>query len=83
MADELLEISDDNSRDYKSDTNGNLSADHEHINRSRLRIDTRKWYLCKLAPKRYGEKVSVEATGGEGGPLVVVTGVPRNDKADG
>jgi hypothetical protein len=26
------------------------------VERSRLQVDTRKWYLSKLAPKRYGEK---------------------------
>jgi hypothetical protein len=82
MFDELLEIADDSSRDYKPGANGNLSADHEHINRSRLRIDTRKWYLAKLAPKRYGDRLAVEASGADGGPLVVVTGVPRDDRSD-
>jgi hypothetical protein len=45
----------------------------EHINRSRLRVDTRKWYLSKLAPKRYGEKVDVNVGGQQdGAPLTTV-----------
>jgi hypothetical protein len=72
MADELLEIADDGSKDYKLDSHGNLVADNDHISRSRLRIDTRKWYLAKLAPKRYGEKVDLNVGGQDGSPVVTV-----------
>lgn len=37
----------------------------------RLRIDARKWVASKLAPKKYGEKSSMELTGADGGPLQV------------
>lgn len=30
------------------------------VDRSRLQVDARKWYLSKLAPKRYGEKLILE-----------------------
>jgi hypothetical protein len=73
MADQLLEIADDGSNDFTIDSNGNRVANNEHINRSRLRVDTRKWYLAKLAPKRYGDKVDVNMGGSEGGaPLITV-----------
>lgn len=29
----------------------------------RLKMDARRWYLSKMAPKRYGEKVEVEHAG--------------------
>ena len=32
----------------------------EHIQRSRLRVDTRKWVASKLLPKRYGDKQEVD-----------------------
>jgi hypothetical protein len=37
-------------------------ADHDagDVARDRLRFDARRWYLSKLAPKRYGDKVEVE-----------------------
>jgi hypothetical protein len=72
MADQLLEIADDGSGDYRLDSHGNLVVDHEHIARCRLRIDTRKWYLAKLAPKRYGDKVDVNVGGQDGGPVATV-----------
>lgn len=35
----------------------------EHVQRSRLRVDTLKWVMSKLAPKKYGEKLDVEHSG--------------------
>ena len=32
----------------------------EHVQRSKLRVDTRKWYLSKILPKKYGDKINVE-----------------------
>lgn len=63
MAEELIEISDDDSLDMAFTEEGKQYIDKEHINRSRLRVDTRKWILCKLKPKKYGEKIGVEHSG--------------------
>lgn len=41
------------------------------IQRDRLRVDTLKWLTSKIAPKLYGEKVSLEHTGEDGAPIVV------------
>lgn len=38
--------------------------------RDRLRFDARRWYLSKLAPKKYGDKVTNEHTGRDGGAIV-------------
>ena len=52
-----------------TDKDGKKTLDHEHVQRSRLRVDTRKWAAGKLAPKRYGDKV--QHTGDGGGPIRV------------
>jgi hypothetical protein len=57
MAEELMDIADDGMNDTYVDENGNLKVDTDVVARSRLRVDTRKWYASKLAPKIYGEKV--------------------------
>lgn len=61
MADELLEISDDGSNDwmlrYDEDNEG-WQANGEHLQRSRLRVDTRKWLLSKALPKLYGDRLT-------------------------
>jgi hypothetical protein len=35
-------------------------VNHENINRSRLRVDTRKWMADRLAPKKYGDRILTE-----------------------
>lgn len=55
IVDEIIEIADDTSQDTLTTNTGKVIADKEHINRSRLRIDTRKWLASKLVPKIYGK----------------------------
>ena len=64
-AEEILDIADDGSNDSTSDI-----TDHDHINRSWLRVDTRKWLLSKVLPKVYGDKL--QHTGEGGGPVSFV-----------
>jgi hypothetical protein len=63
LVDECLDIADDTSRDSLTRINAEGEeyevANTEYMNRSRLRIDTRKFLAAKLAPKLYGEKVNV------------------------
>lgn len=47
------------------------AVDSGAVNHRRLQVDTRKWYLSKLAPKRYGDRSAVEITGADGGPLLI------------
>lgn len=62
MADELLEIADDGARDYKAGPDGREVPDHDHIQRSKLRVDTRKWLLSKRLPKEFGDRIDVNAS---------------------
>ena len=60
MHDELLNIADSANQDYALDENGEpTQINHENINRSRLRVDTRKWLLARMNPKKYGDKIDV------------------------
>ena len=56
LAEEIADIADDGTNDYYVDEDGNERINGEHIQRSRLRVDTRKWIACKLLPKVYGDK---------------------------
>ena len=75
LADEILEISDDGSNDWMERTGKDQEPgwvlNGEHVQRSRLRVDSRKWFASKVAPKKYGEKVQQEVTGANGGPVQV------------
>lgn len=54
FAEEIIEISDDASGDFVQGENGK-ELDREHVQRSKLRVDSRKWLAARLAPKRWGE----------------------------
>lgn len=41
------------------------------IEHRRLQVDARKWMAGKLRPKKYGDKITQEHTGEDGGPLVI------------
>lgn len=56
LADEILEIADNAENDSTVDKDGNPIVDHENIQRSRLRVDARKWVAAKLLPRKYGDR---------------------------
>ena len=60
MAEEILEIADDSAGDELVDKDGNARANSEYIQRAKLRVDTRKWIMSKIAPRKYGEKQTVD-----------------------
>jgi hypothetical protein len=75
LADEITDIADDGSNDYTTRMRGDEEVEvvnTDHINRSRLRIDARKWFAGKVAPKKYGERSTTEITGKDGGPIEVI-----------
>lgn len=67
--DEIIEIADDARNDWMErqgpDGQGvGWQLNGDHVQRSRLRIDARKWMAGKLRPKVYGDKVEHEHKGG-------------------
>jgi hypothetical protein len=71
MAEEILEISDNSTGDLTIDQNGHNVVNHENIQRSRLKVDTRKWIVSRMLPHIYGEKVTTQHVGPEGGPIKI------------
>jgi hypothetical protein len=63
LGDEIVEISDETSNDTVTDADGNYRANTEWISRSKLRVDSRKFLMSKIAPKRYGDKLDVAVSG--------------------
>ena len=51
LADEILEISDAN------------VLDASQVQHAKLRVDTRKWLMSKLLPKKYGDRLDVTSSG--------------------
>ena len=82
---EIIEIADDASGDYVTTSDGKTIVDHENIQRSRLRVDTRKWAAARLAPKKYGDHIShdVKGPGANFQPAILITvdGQPHDEFA--
>lgn len=79
LMDEALAIADDGTADLVTRFNRKgeeyTAVDYENVNRSKLRVDTRKWAAAKLAPQKYGERVIAEHTGANGGPIQSVSAI--------
>ncbi|QGM98434.1 hypothetical protein [Methylocystis parvus] len=64
LVEEMLDIADDGSNDWmevhgKDGESIGWRLNGEHVQRSRLRVDVRKWAASKLKPKKYGERVEM------------------------
>lgn len=67
LAEEIIDISDDGTNDWMTITTaGGFEKEvvnHEVVNRSKLRVDTRKWIMSKMKPKKYGDKIDMTTNG--------------------
>ncbi len=64
LAEECLDIADDSRNDWMESLDDKQKGDGwklngDHVNRCRLRIDTRKFFASKLLPKKYGDLVAL------------------------
>ena len=73
LADEIIDIADDGSNDWMvrngKDDDPVWQLNGEHVQRSRLRVDARKWVASKLKPKKYGDSSTSQITGKDGKDL--------------
>jgi hypothetical protein len=68
IAEECLQIAEDGSNDWV-ETKFGPQLNSEHVQRSRLRVDTRLKLLAKWNPKKYGDKVEQFISGPDGAPM--------------
>lgn len=60
MAEELLDISDESVKDaYGADPKASSAV----VQAQKLRVDTRKWLMSKMKPKKYQDKLDVTSDG--------------------
>ncbi|HEY8994262.1 MAG TPA: hypothetical protein VIM71_06360 [Lacunisphaera sp.] len=76
MAEDCLDIADDGTNDFGFKEGDDADGEGakpvflaEHVQRSRLRVDTRKWLMSKMAPKKFGDATRLEHTGADGAPI--------------
>lgn len=73
FAEDILDIADEATNDWMAvndPDNPGYRYNGEAVNRSRLRVDARKWVAARLKPKKYGDRVSTELTGADGKDLI-------------
>lgn len=67
LFEEILEIADDARNDWMERNHGEDDrgwvVNGENVQRSRLRVDARRWMAGKLRPKVYGDKLDLNQTG--------------------
>lgn len=87
MFEDMLDIADDSSEDALTDDNGNVKVNTEFVQRSRLRVDTRKWVLSRMNPKKYGDKTDITTNGNDVNnqptQIYVVSSVPDMKELEG
>jgi hypothetical protein len=61
LADEILDIADDGTNDWMGDKDDKDGTQYngDAVQRSKLRVDARKWIAAKLKPKKYGDRIDV------------------------
>jgi hypothetical protein len=93
-ADEILDIADDASNDWEevTDEEGRttIKPNFDHMKRSQLRVETRKWYLSKILPKQFGDATLLKLADNDGNklnmqpPPLIIRGISaRNRKIEG
>lgn len=81
LADEILNIADDGRNDWmerNADGSKGWAENGEALRRSQIRIDARKWMAGKMRPKVYGDKITQEQSGPDGGPVQHVHEIRRS-----
>ena len=63
LADEILQIADSQEGDVLVKEDGTAIVNHDAIQRAKLRVDTRKWIMSKIAPKKYGDRLDLNHSG--------------------
>lgn len=87
MFEEMFDIADDGQNDWMEiqDKEGDCigwKMNGEHVQRSRLRIDTRKWALSKMMPKKYGDKTEAVELNDDNEITINVVRVSKDKNAD-
>jgi len=65
FAHEIIDIADDGRNDTYEDDDGNVHVNNDVIQRSKLRVEARKWAAAQLSPRKYGK--TSHLTVGHGG----------------
>ena len=71
IAERMIRNSHNRANDFYTDSEGNLKPNPVAVQRDRLILDTDKWLLSKLMPKKYGDKLTLDGEVKTGQPLTI------------
>lgn len=71
IAERIIRNSHNRSNDFYTDSEGNLKPNPVAVQRDRLMLDADKWLLSKIAPKKYGDKLTLDGEVKTGNPLTI------------
>ena len=81
ISEQTLDIADDGSNDWmerNDPSNPGYALNGEHVQRSKLRVETRLKLLAKWSPKKYGDKTTTEIVGDASRPLAIQMDAYKN-----
>jgi hypothetical protein len=71
IAERMVRNSHNRANDFYTDSEGNLKPNPVAVQRDRLILDTDKWLLSKLMPKKYGDRLTLDGEVKTGQPLTI------------
>ena len=71
IAERMIRNSHNRANDFYTDSEGNLKPNPVAVQRDRLILDADKWLLSKLAPKKYGDRLTLDGEVKTGQPLTI------------
>ena len=83
LFEEILEIADESNADYaieQTDNGPKVVFSGENVQRSKLKVEARKWAASKLKPKKYGDRLDMNHSGEIRLPAIVQ--LPPKDPRD-
>jgi predicted HTH domain antitoxin len=71
IAERIIRNSHNRANDFYTDSEGNVKPNPVAVQRDRLMLDADKWLLSKIAPKKYGDKLTLDGEVKTGNPLTI------------
>jgi hypothetical protein len=71
IAERIIRNSHNRANDFYTDSEGNVKPNPVAVQRDRLMLDADKWLLSKIAPKKYGDKLTLDGEVKTGQPLTI------------
>jgi len=79
LAEEIIQIADESRRGIRTTVKADGSTetvDGDMVERARLQIESRKWLLAKLMPRKYGDNIDLSL--GDGSRVIIIHSIAHS-----